>query len=96
MNIKATVVHQQETSEEQMEEMENNNQNNAEAMQERQETPTSSTAPKERDKKISKKQQMQLDLSEKILQLAQKEEDQIHLELAAIGSKMKRKLNEHA
>ena len=63
--------------------------------QDRQDIPTSSTAstaPK--PKKISKKQQAQNDLTDKILQLATKEEDQVDLELAAIGAKIKHRLNE--
>ena len=87
------MVNQHEAVEKQTEELENMNNSNMEDV-DRQETPTSSTAPKERPKKISRKQQYQNDLTEKILQLAHKEEDQVDLELAAIGAKMKRKLNE--
>ena len=53
---------------------------------------TSSTAPKSR-KKVSKKQQFNIELSERILNLAEKEDDQVDLELAAIGARIKRKLN---
>ena len=74
------VVRQEEITTEQTEEIPNENNNNND-VQDRQEAPTStsSTAPKERQRKISKKQQYQNDLTDKILQLAQKEEDQIIL-----------------
>ena len=49
---------------------------------------SASTAPKSR-KKMSKKQQFNIELSERILNLA----DQVDLELAAIGARIKRKLN---
>ena len=90
------VVRQEEITTEQTEEIPNENNNNNDDVQDRQEAPTStsSTAPKERQRKISKKQQYQNDLTDKILQLAQKEEDQIDLELGAIAARMKRKLNE--
>ena len=52
----------------------------------------SSTAPKSR-KKVSKKQQFNIELSKRILNLAEKEDDQVDLELAAIGARIKRKLN---
>ena len=52
----------------------------------------SSTAPKSH-KKVSKKQQFNIELSERILNLAEKEDDQVDLELAAIGARIKRKLN---
>ena len=85
---------------EQTEEMDNENNNNNKdddvPVQDRQETPTStsSTAPKDRQRKISKKQQYQNDLTDKILQLVQKEDHQIDLEFGAISARMKRKLNE--
>ena len=88
------VVRQAEALEEQTQEVDNDNNSNNNANRQEIDLPTSSTAPKERPKKISKKQQVQNDLTEKILQLANKEEDQVDLELAAIGSKMKRKLTE--
>ena len=88
------VVTQAEALEEQTQEVDNDNNSNNNANRQEIDLPTSSTAPKERPKKISKKQQVQNDLTEKILQLANKEEDQVDLELAAIGSKMKRKLTE--
>ena len=76
-NVATTaVVNQHESVEEQTEELENVNNSNTEAV-DRQEIPTSSTALKERPKKISRKQQAQNDLTEKILQLATKEEDQV-------------------
>ena len=90
MNVATTVV--VNWNEEQTEEVENTE---VVDMQDRQDIPTSSTAstaPKA--KKISQKQQAQNDLTEKISQLAKKEEDQVDLELAAIGAKIKRKLNE--
>ena len=88
------VVRQEEMTTEHTEEI--HNENNNDYVQDRQEAPTStsSTAPKDRQRKISKKQQYQNDLTDKILQLAQKEEDQIDLELGAIAARMKRKLNE--
>ena len=52
----------------------------------------SSTAPKSH-KKVSKKQQFNIELSERILNLGEKEDDQVDLELAAIGARIKRKLN---
>ena len=88
------VVRQAEALEEQTQEVDNDNNSNNNANRQEIDLPTSSTAPKERPKKISKKQQVQNDLTEKILQLANKEEDQVDLELGAIGSKMKRKLTE--
>ena len=90
------VVRQEEITTEQTEEIPNENNNNNNDVQDRQEAPTStsSTAPKERQRKISKKQQYQNDLTEKILQFAQKEENQIDLELGTIAGRMKRKLNE--
>ena len=87
-------MRQAEALEEQTQEVDNDNNSNNNANRQEIDLPTSSTAPKERPKKISKKQQVQNDLTEKILQLANKEEDQVDLELAAIGSKMKRKLTE--
>ena len=42
---------------------------------------------------MSKKQQFNVELSERILNLAEKEDDQVDLELAAIGARIKRKLN---
>ena len=51
----------------------------------------SSTVPKK--KKTTKKLQFQEELSERILHLAEKEDDQVDLELSAIGQRMKRKLN---
>ena len=53
---------------------------------------TTSTAPKA-CKKQSKRQQYNAELSECILNLAKKEDDQVDLELAAIGARIKRKLN---
>ena len=50
----------------------------------------SSTVPK---KKTSKKLQFQEELSERILHLAEKEDDQVDLELSTIWQHMKRKLN---
>ena len=49
-----------------------------------------STAPK--CKRVSKKDQYQAELNEHILQMAAKEEDQVDLELAAIGVCLKQKL----
>ena len=51
----------------------------------------SSTVPKK--KKTTKKLQFQEELSERILHLAEKEDDQVDLELSAIGQRMKHKLN---
>ena len=44
-------------------------------------------------KKTTKKLQFQEELSERILHLAEKEDDQVDLKLSAIGQRMKRKLN---
>ena len=51
---------------------------------------TSSTAPKL--KRVSKKEQYHAELNECILQMAEKEEDQVDLELATIGARIKCKL----
>ena len=51
------------------------------------EEPSSSTVPKK--KKTTKKLQFQEELSERILHLAEKEDDQVDLELSAIGQHMK-------
>ena len=42
---------------------------------------------------MSKKQQFNVELSKHILKLAEKEDDQVDLELVAIGARIKRKLN---
>ena len=42
---------------------------------------------------MSKKEQYSAELNEHILQMAEKEEDQVDLELAAIGTRIKRKLS---
>ena len=52
---------------------------------------TSNTAPKR--KRVSRKEQYNAELNECILQMAEREEDQVDLELAAIGARMKRKLS---
>ena len=52
---------------------------------------TSNTAPKR--KRVSKKEQYNAELNEHILQMAEREEDQVDLELAAIGARIKRKLS---
>ena len=52
---------------------------------------TSNTAPKR--KCVSKKEQYSAQLNERILQMAEKEEDQVDLELAAIGARIKHKLS---
>ena len=52
---------------------------------------TSNTAPKR--KRVSKKEQYNAKLNECILQMAEREEDQVDLELAAIGARIKRKLS---
>ena len=52
---------------------------------------TSNTAPK--CKRVSKKEQYSAKLNECILQMPEKEEDQIDLELAAIGARIKCKLS---
>ena len=55
-------------------------------------TSSTSTATKS-CKKVSKKQQFNIELSERVLNLAEKEDNQVDLELAAIGTRIKRKLN---
>ena len=50
---------------------------------------TSNTAPK----RLSKKEQYNAELNECILQMAEREEDQVDLELAAIGARIKHKLS---
>ena len=52
---------------------------------------TSNTAPKR--KRLSKKEQYNAELNEHILQIAEREEDQVDLELAAIGARIKCKLS---
>ena len=52
---------------------------------------TSNTAPK--CKHVSKRKQYNAELNERILQMAEREEDQVDLELAAIGARIKRKLS---
>ena len=52
---------------------------------------TSNTAPKR--KCVSKKEQYNAKLNECILQMAEREEDQVDLELATIGARIKRKLS---
>ena len=52
---------------------------------------TSNTAPKR--KHVSKKEQYGAKLNECILQMAEREEDQVDLELAAIRARIKRKLS---
>ena len=52
---------------------------------------TSNTAPKR--KHVSKKEQYNAELNECILQMAEREEDQVDLELAAIGARIKCKLS---
>ena len=62
------------------------------AEEEDRQEPSSSTVPKKR-KSLSKKQQYNAELTECILNLAEKEDHQVDLELAAIGARIKRKLN---
>ena len=52
---------------------------------------TSNTAPKR--KHVSKKEQYNAELNERILQMAEREEDQVDLELAAIEARIKHKLS---
>ena len=52
---------------------------------------TSNTAPK--CKRVSKKEQYNAELNEHILQMAEREEDQVDLELATIGARIKCKLS---
>ena len=52
---------------------------------------TNNTDPK--CKCLSKKEQYNAELNEHILQMAEREEDQVDLELAAIGARIKRKLS---
>ena len=52
---------------------------------------TSNTAPKH--KRVTKKEQYNAELNECILQMAEREENQVDLELAAIGARIKRKLS---
>ena len=52
---------------------------------------TNNTAPKH--KCVSKKEQYNAELNEHILQMAEREEDQVDLELAAIGARIKHKLS---
>ena len=52
---------------------------------------TNNTAPKR--KRLSKKEQYNAELNEHILQMAEREEDQVDLELAVIGARIKRKLS---
>ena len=52
---------------------------------------TSNTVPK--CKRVSKKEQYHAELNECILQMAEREEDQVFLELAAIGARIKCKLS---
>ena len=52
---------------------------------------TSNIAPKR--KRVSKKEQYNTKLNERILQMAERKEDQVDLDLAAIGARMKCKLS---
>ena len=52
---------------------------------------TSNTTPKH--KRVSKKEQYNAKLNECILQMAEREEDQVDLELATIGARIKHKLS---
>ena len=84
---RAVAVEQSNAEEVMVAMMENDNK---EERQEASSTTVNSTVLKH--KRMSKKQEYQAELNDHILQIAEKE-DQVNLELAAIGPHIKRKLN---
>ena len=59
----------------------------------RQETSSSTSNTALKHKRVSRKEQYNAKLNERILQMAEREEDQVDFELAAIGARIKRKLS---
>ena len=70
----------------------NTNNSNRETSNEDAEPGTSSTAPKPH--RWSKTQEYQQEITERILSMAEKEDDPVDLELASLGARIKRKLQD--